>query len=436
MKNDKQPMTNPFAEAAFGQTPFRNPDTPNPPPPAPLPETGRGELDRKSDDLSKYRCREAGRGTPERTFVKKTNAMRRLTSTILPLLLSLLFCANTQSAGLKVGDMCRIKGQETNTLQGLGLVVGLSGTGDSGAAPTARALARMMQLMGGPMGVNSSGQLDLTDVADAKNVAMVFVTATVPETGAQSGDLLDIEVNAINAKSLEGGTLMLTPLLGPRADNPTVYAMAQGRLNVSLDGPATTGRVQGGAKMESTISASYLKDGMLTLILDRDFASFANAYEVENQINSMSSLAYGGSFDYAQTGEKFAKAIDQLHVRVRIPDLYRDDQVKFIRLLLDADVQVNSKPSRVVINERDGVVVIGEEVEIAPVLVTHRNLRIEAGRAGGLLPVSDKDNVVSNAKLKSLADALNALDVPTEDLIAIIKTLKRKGDLFGEVIYE
>ncbi len=127
-----------------------------------------------------------------------------------------LLTSSSLAAGMKLGDMCRLKGQETNTLQGLGLVVGLRGTGDSDAAPTARALARMMQLMGGPMAIDSSGQLKLDDVSDAKNVALVFVTATIPAAGAQPGDLLNVSVNAINAKSLEGGTLMLTPMLGPR----------------------------------------------------------------------------------------------------------------------------------------------------------------------------------------------------------------------------
>ena len=82
------------------------------------------------------------------------------------------------------------------------------------------------------------------------------------------------------------------------------------------------------------------------------------------------------------------------------------------------------------------MVVIGSDVEIAPVLVTHRNLRIEAGGAGGLVPVGGADDEPAGAKLKALADALIALDVPTEDLIAIIKTLKRKGDLFGEVVFQ
>lgn len=355
-----------------------------------------------------------------------------------PLLIwQLLIASPADATGLKLGDMCRIKGQETNTLQGLGLVVGLRGTGDSDAAPTARALARMMQLMGGPMSIDRTGQLNLTDVADAKNVAMVFVTARIGNVGAQPGDLVDVTVNAINAKSLEGGTLMLTPMLGPRTDNPTVYAMAQGPLSVSLDGPATTARIQGGAKMEAAVTASFQKDGKITLVLEKDFASFDTAQRIEDEINSLSSLTLGDPAGSSGVSTRTrARAIDQLHVEVAIPELYRENPIKFISFLLNTTIQVAGHSSRVVINERDGVVVIGKDVEIAPVLVTHRSLRIEAGGSGGFVQLSDGTEQPANAKLKSLADALNALDVPTEDLIAIIKTLKRKGDLYGEVVFQ
>ncbi len=131
-----------------------------------------------------------------------------------------------------------------------------------------------------------------------------------------------------------------------------------------------------------------------------------------------------------------ARAIDQVHIEVTIPDLYRENPIKFISFLLNIPIQLSGRSSRVVINEREGVVVIGKDVEIAPVLVTHRSLRIEAGGGGGFVQVGDVTEESNNAKLKSLADALNALDVPTEDLIAIIKTLKRKGDLFGEVVFQ
>ena len=362
--------------------------------------------------------------------------IRFITTTVL-LLVTSVTVSPLCAGGLKIGEMCRLRGQETNTLQGLGLVVGLRGTGDGDAAPTARALARMMQLMGGPMSLDRAGQLNLDDVAEAKNVAMVFVTATLPATGAQPGDHVDVRVNAINAKSLEGGTLMLTPLLGPRADNPTVYAMAQGLLNVSLEGPPTSGTIEGGAKMEAPVQASFQKNGMITLVLDQDFASFGTTQRIENAINDMTSAYRIGGQSSGSSSQARARAIDQMHIEVDIPDLYRENPIKFISLLLDTPVKLSSQASRVVINEAKGIVVIGEDVEIAPVLVTHRNLSIDVGRRGsGLVPVNDVSVEQSNAKLKSLHDALNALDVPPEDLIEIIKTLKRKGDLFGEVIFQ
>ena len=353
-----------------------------------------------------------------------------------------MFTAQAHAGGLSLGDLCRLKGQETNNLQGLGLVVGLRGTGDGDAAPTSRALARMMQLMGGPIGTDSAGNLNLSDVEDSKNVAMVFVNAKIPAVGAQQGDVLDVSVSAISAKSLEGGYLMLTPMLGPRADNPTVYAMAQGRLTVSPDSPLTTATIQGGMKMEQTVRASYVKDDKITLIIDQDFADFKTAQTIEQEINDVTSLTMGTAKQSRLTGPRQnrvgelpqARAIDQVHVEVVIPALYRENPIKFISFLLDIPIQLANRGKRVVINESDGVVVIGDDVEIAPVLITHRNLRIEAGGGGGFVELGP-DGSPAAAKLKALADALGALDVPTEDLIAIIKTLKAKGDLYGEVIF-
>lgn len=342
------------------------------------------------------------------------------------------------AGGMRLGDICRLKGQEINSLQGLGLVVGLRGTGDPNARPTAAALARMMQLMGGQMSVDVRGQLQLNDVEDAKNVALVFVTATIPEVGAQQGDRVDVRVNAISAKSLEGGHLMLTPLLGPRADNSTVYAMAEGLLQIPDDGSPTSATIKGGAKMEATVSTAFHHEGKITLILDPDFAAFDIAQRIETTINDMGEVVDSRSSDPNSSARATqAQAIDQLHVEVTIPALYRSNPVKFIALILDLTVELPEYSSRVVINEQAGVVVIGEDVEIAPVLITHRDLRIEAtGGQSPLVPLDPAQPATGNAKLKSLADALNALDVPTADLIAIIKTLKRKGDLYGEVVFQ
>ncbi|MEL6896910.1 MAG: flagellar basal body P-ring protein FlgI [Planctomycetota bacterium] len=367
--------------------------------------------------------------------------------------MGMIASANLTHAGsMRLGDVARVRGQETNTLQGLGLVVGLQGTGDGDLQPTSRALARMMQLMGADVSPDRLGRPDTSAVQDARNVALVFVTAKVPAVGAQQGDLVDVTVNAINAKSLEGGYLMVTPLLGPRNDDPNVYALAQGRIRLSPDSlTLTSGTVQQGAKMESTIMASFQERGSVTLVLNRDFAGFDAAQRIEDEINSLAALTIGGNVDATtRTVDRMTKAIamDALHIRVDIPPLYQRNPVKFLSFLMNIPVQLNENSTRVVINESEGVVVIGADVEIAPVLVTHKNIRIEAvglsaspgEDASRLVPLSVDSTLRSespqNARLKHLADALNALDVPTRDLIAIIKTLKRKGDLFGEVIFQ
>ncbi len=343
------------------------------------------------------------------------------------------------AGGMLLGDICRLQGQEINTLQGLGLVVGLEGTGDPEAGPTARALAWMMELMGGQMTLDQRGRLLLDDVENAKNVALVFVTAEIPAVGAVQGDRLNVKISAISAKSLAGGYLMMTPLLGPRPDNPTVYALAQGNLLAAPDGGLTTATIQRGAKMEATVNTSFHAQGEITLILDHDFAGFDTTQRIEDEINNLGEITGldGPVSPDASARRVQAHAMDQLHVTVPIPPVYQNNPIKFVSLLLNIPIQLPSNSSRVVINERDGVVVIGEDVEIAPVLITHNGLRIEATAQEPFRPVQagDASQPQPNAKLKSLADALNALNVPTEDLIAIIKTLKRQGDLYGEVIF-
>ncbi len=231
--------------------------------------------------------------------------------------------------GLMLRDVCRLKGQEIHTLQGLGLVVGLKGTGDSDAQPTTRALARMMQLMGGQMSSDVQGRLLTKELEGAKNVALVFVTVRVPPAGGQQGDRLDCIINAISAKSLEGGYLMLTPLLGPRADQQTVYAVAEGPLQINSATVPTTGTVQMGAKMTTSVVAPFEKDGRVVLVLERDFADFDVAQTIEDAINNLpenellSSGSNGspGSPNGPSASQARARAVDQVHVEVQIPEV-------------------------------------------------------------------------------------------------------------------
>lgn len=344
---------------------------------------------------------------------------------------------------LRLRDICRLKGQEENTLQGLGLVVGLKGTGDEGSKPMARALARLMQIMGGQIGGDPKGGLQLSEIEKSPNVALVLVTADIPPAGAQQGDQLDCTISTISAKSLEGGTLMLTPLLGPRPDRPTVYALAQGQIQVPDLRLPTSGKIFQGCKMEATVRNEFVSNNKITLILDQDVSSFNTAQYIEDTINDLNSTLGGANGPggvqarASSDGMLLAQAHDPVHIEVTIPQYYREQPVKFISLIMELEIPNVRNKKRVVINEREGVIVIGDDVLIAPVAITHKNLSIEArAGVGGFVGVDITNPQQARPKLKNLVDALNALNVPTEDMIAIIKALKKKGDLYGEVVIQ
>lgn len=340
---------------------------------------------------------------------------------------------------LMLRDICRLKGLESNTLQGLGLVVGLKGTGDGKMKPTTRALARMMQVMGSNIATDAQGLPKIEELAEANNIALVLVTAEVPQAGAQQGDTVDCTISAISAKSLEGGTLMLTPLLGPRADRPTVYALAQGKITIPNPAIPTGGTVHKGCKMEATIRNNFVADNKITLIVDSDVSSFSIAQNIEDEINNLNRSGLSGlnSIDQGGSGEQLmiAQAIDPHHIEVTIPKYYRNSPVKFISLIMDVQLRYVQNARRVVINESEGVVIVGEDVLIAPVAITHKNLTIEARPGQDAFVGVDIENPNQpRAKLKNLTEALNKLDVPTDDVISIIKALKAQGVLYGELV--
>lgn len=355
----------------------------------------------------------------------------------LSLLLLAWVCSQAAADDLlRLRDICRLKGQEENTLQGIGLVVGLNGTGDDSIKPTTRALAQMLQNMGGSISQTAEGMADLTEVKQTGNVALVMVTASIPGAGAQQGDQLNCHVSAISAKSLQGGRLMQAFMLGPRADVPTVFAIADGPISIPDPRLATSGVIYGGCKMEATIHNQFIDGNTLTLVLDRDIASFSTAIDVEDAINGLNqtglSHGNGGSDTLV-----IAHAVDQLHVQVDLPAAFREQPVQFVSLVLDIPLPHIKKNKRVVINEREGVIVIGEDILINPVAINHKNLSIETRTdLGRFVGVDPETPTQIRPKLKNLVEALNALDVPTGDVIAIIRTLKRNGDLYGEVIFQ
>ncbi len=350
---------------------------------------------------------------------------------------------------LRIKDICRIKGQEENVLQGLGIVVGLKGTGDGDVKPTVRALTRLMQQMGGQVSSDIQGRLLEKEMANSKNVAAVLVTATLPASGVEQGDKLNCKVSAISAKSLEGGNLIMTQLLGPRADQPIVYALASGPIMIEDIRYPTSGKISKGCKMEQSVRNEFVSGNKMTLVLDPAHSSFTTASLIEGIVNNyylnrtvlLRGSSQNTSSPTAET-QGIALAIDQMHIEVEVPPAYRDHTVQFVSEIEMLPVLNLKNNKRVMISEREGIVSISEDVTIAPVVISHKNLSIStrtdgAGSQGGNRFVSlPSDKTQPRPSLKSLVDALNVLDVPTADKIAIIRMLKNQGSLYGDVIIE
>ncbi len=352
-------------------------------------------------------------------------------------LLTVLVTAAAE-AELTIGDICRLKGQERNTLHGLGIVLGLNGTGDGSLSMTTKNLARAMQLMGAPILNDLNGSIIVDDLQSHKNAALVWVSAEIPPQGVRQGDELDCTVSAINAKSLEGGSLMLTHMIGPRpAARPelsTVYAIAQGKVVVEDKDSPTSGKVVSGCRLEETIRHSFVKDGKITLVIYKHHAGFGTASDIAELINSLPDFAE------SPTGEvvSAAKALDQVSIEVCIPECYREDPVYCAMLILRERLHHLPQQARVVVNEKTGVITVGADVEVAPTAVSHRNMTIEIGDGSiasqfvGL----DTEADTSAPKLKALVDSLNTLNVNAQDMIAIIRSLDAQGAIYGEVIYQ
>jgi flagellar P-ring protein precursor FlgI len=346
------------------------------------------------------------------------------------------FAARPAAAQMRIRDLCRLKGQEEVTLQGLGLVVGLKGTGDPSISPTTRALARMLTLMGSPLPKDKDGGESLKELKDAKNVALVLVTATVPAAGARQGDRINCQVSAISAKSLDGGVLMLTPLLGPRppdplsvSGSPRVYATAQGPLHLdNLASPAAA-RIHNGCRLDADFFNPFVEDGKITLVLDKNHANFQTVQEIAELINNQPDFRYSGD----DVGNVIATAKDQVTIEVSIPPKYADDPVLFVSEVLSRRVFNPQNEARVVVNERSGTVIIGSEVSIGSVAVTHKNIAIEAGP---FVPLDPSSSVQNATKLKALVDTLNAIKAEPQDIVDIIKGLERNGQLYGRLIIE
>ncbi len=344
----------------------------------------------------------------------------------------LLACA---ARGATVQELVRIKGQGDTVLQGFGLVVGLPGTGDSGKSLlVARPLAKLLE--------NQGLAVSFEELADSKSIALVEVTSRVPAEGGRTDDRFDVSVSAINnPKSLEGGRLFLTPLRGPYAGHG-VYAVAEGPLEMQGANRAA-GVVRSGARMvENIYTPSISPDGSLTLIIHPHVSGWTTSQLLATVINQ-----HRVGFD--ESAPEIALALDDREVRVRIPDVERRDPANFIADMLGIrfDPSLLSLPARVVINEREGVIVVTEDVEISPTIVAYRDMMITTVSApppprpgdeevGRWASVATGGGESPPARLRDLLAAFKQLDVPVADQIAILMELHKTGSLHAELVID
>jgi flagellar P-ring protein precursor FlgI len=299
-----------------------------------------------------------------------------------------------------------------------------------------RAIAQAMQVLGNPVALPNGQQNTLDELKKIKNVALVMVSAKVPATGARRGDHVDCYVMALNGKSLDGGRLAFASLLGPNTQDRRVYALCEGALSLDDPDQPMTGVVHGGCQIEADIVTPFMKDGYITLLLDKNHADFQIANEIVYEINRQLNLATGNT----QVDNQNVQAINASQIRVRIPDVYAENPVSFAADLLDLPVEDPQTESRVVINPRAGTIVISGDVEIGDVIVSHKNVVVDADDSPAFAAI-DLDRTLqgdesSKPKLQTLVDQLNALQVPTADMIEIIKGIERDGKLHGKLIIE
>ncbi len=362
------------------------------------------------------------------------------------IVLGLLMCIGgailAPTAGAeRLKDLASIAGVRQNQLMGYGLVVGLDGSGDQTTQTpfTVQSVISMLQQTG--VNLPSATSLQL------KNVAAVVVTTSLPAF-AQPGQTLDITVSSMgNAKSLRGGTLLMTPLKG--ADNQ-IYAMAQGNVLVGGVGAASAGakvqvnhlsvgRISSGATVERAVP-SILGQGN-TVRLELNTTDFSTASRVVEAINQ-------------QFGTDTAAAIDARVIRVRTPE-GSDLRVAFLAALESISVTPAQTVAKVIMNARTGSVVMNQSVTLDSCAVSHGNLSITVtdqplvsqpnALAGGQTVVSQTSQVdikkepgqvlllKPGASLAEVVKALNAIGATPQDLLAILQAMKASGALHAEL---
>lgn len=352
-----------------------------------------------------------------------------------------LLAGGQAAASSRIKDIADFEGVRENQLVGYGLVVGLNGTGDNIKSInfTKESLISMLD----QLGINArDGQLK------SKNMAAVMVTASLPPF-ARQGSRIDVMVSAMgDAKSLQGGTLIATPLNGA---NGEVYAVAQGQIatgsvsaqgnNASVTrGVPTSGRIANGAIIENEID--FALDSLKNIRIALRNPDFTTARRISDAINAM-------------LGQPASKALDPATVDLQIPQEYEDKVVDLMTKVEQLQVQPDQL-AKVVIDESSGIIVIGKDVKINRLAIAQGNLTIkisEIPMVSQPLPFSNGTTVTQNVtaidvneevnsrlsvldtgvNLQELVDGLNALGVTPRDLISILQAVKASGALQADI---
>lgn len=349
----------------------------------------------------------------------------------------LLFIVSLADAS-RIKEMGYINGARSNQLIGYGLVIGLSGTGDkANTIFTNQSLANMLETMGIRVDPKTT---------KVNNVAAVMVTCNLPPF-SHIGSRLDVTVSSIgDAKSIEGGVLVATPLKGVDGN---VYAMAQGPMivggflasgqgaSVQKNHP-TVGRIVNGATIEREVLSEDYKGNDITIALKTP--DFTNARRVADRINE----TFGGG----------AHAKDAGTISVRIPPDMRSNPVQFVSMVENLDIKTDMQ-ARIVVDEKTGTVVIGENVRVSTVVISHGNISVqvkEDAKVSQPMPFGQGRTVVTpdtqvnvredrgkfylleaGISLRELVNALNATGISTRDVITILQTIKASGALHAEL---
>lgn len=370
--------------------------------------------------------------------MKKTYRVSILKMIIL--LVTLLACVLAHAERIK--DIAQLAGVRNNQLIGYGLVVGLDSTGDkSGQTFTEQSFRNMLT----QLGINIPPDVQL----NSKNIAAVMVTAELTPF-MKIGQPMDVTVSSIgSAKSLRGGTLLMTPLKG--ADGQ-VYAISQGNLVVGglgisgADGSKVTinipsaGRIPNGATVERVVPSPFNNgEDLLYNLFSPDFTS---AKRVADAINDI-------------MGPETADPVDAASIRVRAP-VSNSQRVSYVSVLENIDVKPGAAPAKIIVNSRTGTIVIGQHVQVSPAAVTHGSLTVSITEniqvsqpnsfSEGQTMVTPQSNIdvkqekhrafmfAPGTSLQDIVKAINAVGASPADLVAILEALKQVGALHAELI--